>query len=211
MLWFSPSQDALVSSSESGPSILCNWAMTTVANPSDRLTFIRKKLLAVLARTWKMLNTSSTMLTFANFFQNPHYSYIQEHLKPSPSIFIFPCFFMIYQPCKKKKNCCQGLIPKPGMFSDSWVTLECMNGKACKTEFCYNTKIGKERGNSYRKNEDTSGWNSHKQAEASLEHFEDCDRESHLWLVKRSVNFPCVCVCLSSGDLLIFSAVLWYP
>ena len=33
------------------------------------------------------------------FFQNLHYSYIQEHLTPSTSICIFPCFFMIYQSC----------------------------------------------------------------------------------------------------------------
>ena len=31
------------------------------------------------------------------FSQNPHYSYIKEHLTRSTSICIFPCFFMIYQ------------------------------------------------------------------------------------------------------------------
>ena len=42
------------------------------------------------------------MLSFDNFF-NPHYWYIQEHLRPSSSICICPCFFMIYQSRKKKK------------------------------------------------------------------------------------------------------------
>ena len=44
------------------------------------------------------------MLSFIGFFQNPHYSYNQEHLTPSTSICIFPCFFMIYQSCQKN-NC----------------------------------------------------------------------------------------------------------
>ena len=43
------------------------------------------------------------MLPLTNFLQNPHYSYIQEHLTPSTSICIFPCFFMICQYCQKKQ------------------------------------------------------------------------------------------------------------
>ena len=42
------------------------------------------------------------MLSFTNlFFQNPHYSYIQEHLTPFISICIFPCFFIIYDSGQK--------------------------------------------------------------------------------------------------------------
>ena len=56
----------------------------------------------------QIINTSSTILSFTNFFffQNPQYSYIQEHLTPSTCICIFPCFFMIYQSC-------HDLIPNP--------------------------------------------------------------------------------------------------
>jgi hypothetical protein len=46
------------------------------------------------------------------FFQNPHYSYIQEHLTPTTSI--FSCFFMIYQSCQT--NSCHYLITNPRIF-----------------------------------------------------------------------------------------------
>ena len=44
-----------------------------------------------------------------NTFQNPLYSNIQENLRLSTFICIFPCFFMIYQ-SRKKKNSCYDLI-----------------------------------------------------------------------------------------------------
>ena len=39
-------------------------------------------------------------MSFTSFFY-PHYSYLQEHLTPSTSIFTFPCFFMMYQSYQK--------------------------------------------------------------------------------------------------------------
>ena len=33
-------------------------------------------------------------------FQNPYFSYIQEHLAPYISIWISPCIVMIYQACQ---------------------------------------------------------------------------------------------------------------
>ena len=46
------------------------------------------------------------------FTQNPHYSYIQEHLTPFTSIciLVFLCLFMIYPSCQNKS--CHDLIPK---------------------------------------------------------------------------------------------------
>ena len=51
------------------------------------------------------------LLTF--FSQKPRYSYIQEHLIPSTTICIFPCFFM--NNLEKKKV--PGLIPQPSYIS----------------------------------------------------------------------------------------------
>ena len=47
--------------------------------------------------------THLAQCNFLIFFQNLYYSDIKDHLTPSTSICIFPCFFMIYQSCQKKK------------------------------------------------------------------------------------------------------------
>ena len=64
------------------------------------------------------MDAISNMSFTSSFFQNPHYSHIQEHLRPSTSICIFPCFFMIYQSCKTKQkiHSCHDLISNPRIF-----------------------------------------------------------------------------------------------
>ena len=63
-----------------------------------------------------------------------------------------------------------------------------------------NTKIGKERRNSYQKNEEVSRWKAHGVI------FTVCSHSvTLLWLRKTSVKLPCVYVCLSSRGPFIFS------
>ena len=75
-----------------------------------------------------------------------------------------------------------------------------------------NTKIGRERGNTYRKNEEISIWKAHintcklhwyfcQSQISSIKHWLSSDWEKHLWLSKCISEAS---VCFSSSDLFIF-------